>query len=304
MASRKNTIFSPRHDLGDLSARKKNARARSNLSGGHKGPCFFRGKNILHLPTAKCHIYTTITGAMKNAFGGLLATRRFTPIAPSTRPSSICWRSSRRSTRDLHVMDATFCGNGPGPRTMVPVEKGLMLASADSVAIDAVAAKIMGFDPMKIGFIRLAHEDGLGIGRIEEIEVLGEEIPMNFHFSVGNNLASRVGKLIWFGLAKKLQRLFFHTPWYISSCRLLTSTMMGLVAFRRETHESSGHYGVGKVLYELSLSLTKMRSVDDERNTSFRKRPSGCGTADIPPLVVDLDGTLVNTDLWWNLFWP
>ncbi|MDP3766737.1 MAG: DUF362 domain-containing protein, partial [Dehalococcoidia bacterium] len=44
--------------------------------GGIKIPDYFPGKNIVHLPTAKCHIYTTTTGAMKNAFGGLLNTNR------------------------------------------------------------------------------------------------------------------------------------------------------------------------------------------------------------------------------------
>jgi uncharacterized protein (DUF362 family) len=39
-------------------------------------PDFFLGKNIVHLPTVKCHIYTTTTGAMKNAFGGLLHNHR------------------------------------------------------------------------------------------------------------------------------------------------------------------------------------------------------------------------------------
>jgi uncharacterized protein (DUF362 family) len=43
---------------------------------GIKIPDFFPGKNVVHLPTAKCHIYATLTGSMKNAFGGLLATRR------------------------------------------------------------------------------------------------------------------------------------------------------------------------------------------------------------------------------------
>jgi len=177
-------------------------------------PGFFRGKNIVHLPTAKCHIYTTITGAMKNAFGGLLATRRhythtyihetlvdLLAIQKEIHPGIFC------------LMDGTFFGNGPGPRTMVPVEKSLMLASSDSVAIDAVVARIMGFDPMKIDFIRLAHEDGLGVGRIEEIEVVGEDISgMNFQFSVGNNLASRVGNFVWYGPLRRFQKLFFHTP--------------------------------------------------------------------------------------------
>ena len=47
-------------------------------------------------------------------------------------------------------MDGTTAGNGPGPRTMYPVVKNVMLASADQVAIDAVSAKMMGFDPMSL----------------------------------------------------------------------------------------------------------------------------------------------------------
>jgi len=181
---------------------------------GIHAPSFFRGKNIVHLPTAKCHIYTTITGSMKNAFGGLLTTRRH-------RTHSVIHETLvdlLAIQKEIHpgiftVMDATFCGNGPGPRTMMPVEKGLVLASADSVAVDAVAARIMGFDPMKIDFIRLAHEDGLGAGRVDEIEVRGEDISaMNFEFAVGDNLASRVGDLIWYGPLKRFQKLFFQTP--------------------------------------------------------------------------------------------
>ena len=181
---------------------------------GIKIPTFFHGKNIVHLPTVKCHIYTTTTGSMKNAFGGLLNTRRHYThsVIHETLVDLLAIQ------KEIHggiftVMDGTLCGNGPGPRTMIPVEKGLMLASSDSVAIDAVAAMIMGFDPMKIDYIRLAHEDGLGVGRIEEIEVLGEDISdMNFHFSVGDNFASLFGDLFWFSPLKKIQKLLFHTP--------------------------------------------------------------------------------------------
>lgn len=96
---------------------------------------------------------------------------------------------------------------------MIPVEKGLILASADCVAIDAVAAKMMGFDPMKIDYIRLAHEEGLGVGNIEEIKVIGEDIShMDFGFSLGDNFASRFGDLFWFSPLKRIQTLFFRTP--------------------------------------------------------------------------------------------
>jgi len=43
---------------------------------GIRIPDYFIGKNIVHLPTVKTHMYTTTTGAMKNAFGGLLSRYR------------------------------------------------------------------------------------------------------------------------------------------------------------------------------------------------------------------------------------
>src|SRR5512136_1509634 len=181
---------------------------------GLRIPDYFFGKNVVHLPTVKCHIYTTTTGAMKNAFGGLLTTRRhYTHSVIHETLVDLLAIQKEIHAGIFTVMDATFCGNGRGPRTMMPIEKGLILAGADSVAIDAVAAKIMGFDPMKIEYIRLAHEDGLGVGRMEEIEVLGEDIAaMNFHFTVGNNLASRFGNLFWYSPLRKMQKFFFHTP--------------------------------------------------------------------------------------------
>ena len=49
-----------------------------------------------------------------------------------------------------------------------------MLASADQVAIDAVAAKMMGFDPMSLEYINVAHDDGLGVGDPRDIEIVGD----------------------------------------------------------------------------------------------------------------------------------
>jgi len=177
-------------------------------------PDFFFDKNIIHLPTVKTHIYTTTTGAMKNAFGGLLNTRRhYTHSVIHETLVDLLMVQQEIHSGIFATMDGTHCGSGPGPRTMVPVKKDIILASADSVAIDAVAAKIMGFDPFEIPFIRLAHERGLGCGDLNDIEVLGEDISTwNFKFKVGDNLASTGGDLFWFGPLKKLQYLMFHTP--------------------------------------------------------------------------------------------
>jgi len=179
-------------------------------------PDFFFGKNIVHLPTVKCHIYTTTTGAMKNAFGGLLNTHRH--YTHSWIHETLV--DLLTIQREIHpgifaVMDGTTAGNGPGPRTMKPEVKNVILASADQVAIDAVAAKLMGFDPLRdLKYVRLAHERGLGVGDPREIELVGdtELANENWHFKVGDNGASRVGDFVWFGPMKRVQNVFMRTP--------------------------------------------------------------------------------------------
>jgi len=183
---------------------------------GIRIPDFFFGKNIVHLPTTKCHIYTTTTGAMKNAFGGLLNTRRhYTHSWIHETLVDLLAIQKEIHSGLFAIMDGTTAGNGPGPRTMYPVVKNVMLASPDQVAIDAVAAKMMGFDPMSIPYIRLAHEQGLGIGDPRRIEIAGEvdAAHENWRFHVGKNLVRVAGgDLIWFGPLRRFQKLFFRTP--------------------------------------------------------------------------------------------
>ncbi len=178
-------------------------------------PDAFHGTNIVHLPTTKCHIYTTTTGAMKNAFGGLLNTKRhYTHSWIHATLVDLLAIQKEIHSGLFAIMDGTTAGDGPGPRTMRPVIKDVMLASDDQVAIDAVAASMMGFDPMTLEYIRLADEQGLGNGRRENIEVVGDVELANqrWGFSVGDNGASMVGDVMWFGPLKRFQKLFFHTP--------------------------------------------------------------------------------------------
>ena len=112
-------------------------------------PESFAGTNIVHLPTMKTHVFTTMTGAMKNAFGGLLHRKRHWThsVIHETLVDLLAIQQEIHSGI-FAVMDGTFAGDGPGPRAMRWHIKDRILASADQVAIDAVAAKMMGFDPM------------------------------------------------------------------------------------------------------------------------------------------------------------
>ena len=112
------------------------------------------------------------------------------------------------------IKDGTFAGDGPGPRAMRWHEKNIMLASADQVAIDAVSAKLQGFDPMSIPFIRMAHELGLGVGDPREIEIVGYDINQEqpWNFVQEDTFASRGQKMIYHGPLKPFEKLLLQSP--------------------------------------------------------------------------------------------
>ncbi len=177
-------------------------------------PDYFIGKNIVHLPTVKTHMYTTTTGAMKNAFGGLLSKyRHYTHTWIHETLVDLLAIQKEIHPGIFALMDGTTAGNGAGPRMIQPVTKNILLASADQVAIDAVAAKLMGFDPLQIKYIRLAHEEGLGIGDPREIELVGDDVAgQNWRFKVGRNSHSFLAWLAWYGPTRVFQKLILHTP--------------------------------------------------------------------------------------------
>ena len=125
-------------------------------------PSIYVGRQILHLPTVKTHGHAVMTGSVKNSFGGLL--RKVRHYAHKYMHEVLV--DLLYMQRELHpavftVMDGTIAGDGAGPRTMIPRVKNVLLAATDSVAVDAIAARLMGFDPLSIPFLRMAHERGL-----------------------------------------------------------------------------------------------------------------------------------------------
>jgi len=177
-------------------------------------PKMFVGKNIIHLPTVKTHGHSITTGAIKNAFGGLLKEVRHYAhkyihevlvdlliMQKELHPGIFC------------VMDGTVCGDGAGPRTMDPKIKNVILAGADSVAIDSISAKIMGFEPLDIPYIRMCHDMGLGTGDPDKIEVVGEDISeINFQFKSKKSIVIWGDQMIRTGFLRPFEKFLLHTP--------------------------------------------------------------------------------------------
>ena len=172
------------------------------------------GKNVVHLPTMKTHVFTTITGAMKNAFGGLLNFQRhWTHSVIHETLVDLLKIQKQIHPGIFSVTDGTFAGSGAGPRAMDWHAKNVILAGADQVAVDAVSASMMGFDPMSIEFIRLAHEEGLGCGDISKIDVRGENISnVDWGFQSENTFASKGQKMIYWGPLKPLENILLRSP--------------------------------------------------------------------------------------------
>ena len=173
------------------------------------------GMNIIQLPTVKTHVFTTITGAMKNAFGGLLhRNRHWTHAVIHDTLVDLLMIQQHIHPGIFAVMDGTFAGDGPGPRAMRWHEKDIILASSDQVAIDAVSARLQGFDPMSIRFIRKAHDMGLGVGDPRQIEIVGYDIEQEppWRFIQEDTFASLGQKAIYHGPLKPFEKILLQSP--------------------------------------------------------------------------------------------
>lgn len=134
---------------------------------------------IVNLPKLKTHSFTVYTGAVKNMFGiipyGLRLSyhRRY---QKNEMFSQMLVDIFSCAPPHLTIMDAVVAMEGEGPSGGNPRKMGIILASEDAVALDAVATKITGYDPLDIPSTQNAHDRGFGIGKLEEIEILGEKI--------------------------------------------------------------------------------------------------------------------------------
>ena len=177
-------------------------------------PKMFIGKSVIHLPTVKTHGHSTTTGAIKNAFGGLLKeVRHYAHTYIHEVLVDLLIMQKELHPGMFCIMDGPVCGDGAGPRTMEPKVKNVILASPDPVAIDSISARLMGFDPMSIPYVRMCHERGLGTGNPQEIEVVGDDISgINFKFKTKKSIVIWGDQMIRKGFLKPFEKLLLKTP--------------------------------------------------------------------------------------------
>lgn len=142
-------------------------------------PLVLESDFLINLPKLKTHSFTALTGSIKNMYGiipyGLRCSyhRKFDK---SETFAQMLVDIFSCAPPHLNIMDAIYAMEGEGPSAGSPNKVGLILASSDAVALDAVATKITGLDPMHVNTTAISAHRGMGVADIAHIELLGEKI--------------------------------------------------------------------------------------------------------------------------------
>lgn len=126
---------------------------------------------IISVPVMKTHDQTEVTLGIKNLKGLIndIQKKEFHRIGVVEGVVDIITTLKPQFT----VVDGTFGQEGIGPVFGDTVEMGLILASKDIVACDAVTGKVMGYEPDEVKITKLAAKLGLGEMDLDRIEVKG-----------------------------------------------------------------------------------------------------------------------------------
>jgi len=136
------------------------------------------GNFYLSLPKLKTHSMTTVTLGVKNqqAFPIHEDRMRFHNHDTLHLRLARLYRMVRPDFCIIEGVTAVFHGNAP-PRTLLDecsAQLNILIGGQDTVAVDTVGARVMGYTVEEVEHLRLTAEWGLGEGRLERIEVVGD----------------------------------------------------------------------------------------------------------------------------------
>ena len=134
---------------------------------------------VFNLCKMKTHLFTVMTGAVKNLFGvipGLTKTGYHAKLHDTARFAGMLLDLAQYLAPRLTIMDAVVAMEGDGPGSGDPRKVGLLLGSENPLALDVVAGEIMGIDRAVNPIVMEAERRGAIPNRTEDIEVVGENL--------------------------------------------------------------------------------------------------------------------------------
>ena len=152
---------------------------------------------FVSLPKLKTHGLTRMTGAIKNQYGcipGALKAEFHARLPNIDLFSQMLVDLNRLLRPRLFVMDGIIAMEGNGPQNGTPRPMNVLLLSADPVALDAAACRIIGLDPSLVKPI--VYGEAFGLGRASDIDIVGDPIDafVVADFAANRRRASTTGK--------------------------------------------------------------------------------------------------------------
>jgi len=138
---------------------------------------------IIGLSKMKTHMLERVTGAVKNMYGLICGYRKAAGHVAYPNAASFAKMMTvihRNTPQRLHIMDGVMAMEGNGPSSGTPVKMGVILASQDPIALDAVFCHLVYLDPTQVPTETYGYKEGLGTYKENEIELLlnGQPISM------------------------------------------------------------------------------------------------------------------------------
>jgi len=136
---------------------------------------------------AKTHDTVVMTASWKNMMGAIALPDKVKMHGVNSHPERVLaseivilpqnlLRLAKLVPPHIGVIDGFIGMEGSGPVSGEEHYLGIAIASTDFVAADAICARVMGFEPMDIGYLYYAHESGLGTAKLDDIEIVGDTI--------------------------------------------------------------------------------------------------------------------------------
>ncbi len=134
---------------------------------------------VISLPKMKTHGFQRMTGAVKNQFGcvpGALKSEFHVKVPDAYEFARMLTDLNTLIHPRLYIMDGVMAMEGNGPRGGRPRKMNVLLFSADPIALDATACRMMALDPAWVLTNKAGMEMGAGTYREEDISLLGDPL--------------------------------------------------------------------------------------------------------------------------------
>jgi len=181
----------------------------------------------ISIANLKTHDYQKVTCGFKNQFGCIpdVLKERYHPYL-----DEVLYYLDGLINPDLSIVDGRIALEGNGPVDGEPIKCDLMIAGNRSLSVDTVCARVAGFDPVRVPYLRYAYSKTKY--NHSNIQVAGDKLDFNFKF-IPDKLFNGIRLKIFVTRTSNVitnyaKKVLFHLYYYgfIATARIVPKSVM------------------------------------------------------------------------------